>query len=344
MKSLIKCFVILTFVIICVCPLSCRLTERGITLYNVNSYECPEIDAFSVTGSENALISFSKKVSLSGCAVTPEIGSVSCFLKDSPSGEKNFEYEVLFSQRCDAGKKYALIGIATDSIGNSLTFSLPFKGYNENIPVLEISEVHPKYASSKRKSGTVYKCEYVEFLVRSDGNLAGLELRSAHDGPDKAYEFPAIEVRRGEIIVVHLRSKTEGAVSELEENLNLSEEYYSSESARDLWAENDSSRLGDDMDVISLVNSFTEELIDGVCYSKSDSAEWKDDFMAGAAKKLNDSGLWNGSSVSDAACIDGLTPSKSIVRIAGGKSASSWEVSKAGGETPGKIDFDIMIE
>ncbi len=344
MKSLIKCLVILVFVIIAVCPLSCRLTEKGITLYNVNNYECPRIENFSITGSENALLCFSKKVSLDGCTVYPEIGSVSCSQKNCSPGENLFIYEITFCRRCNAGEKYSLTGIAADSIGNSLTFSLPFKGFNENIPVLEISEIHPKYTSSKRKAGTVYKGEYVEFLVKSCGNLAGLELRSAHDGMDKVYEFPAVEVRKGEIIVVHLRSKTEGAVSELEENLSLSTEYYSSDEARDLWAENDSSRLGDDMDVLCLVNSFTEELIDGVCYAKSDLTEWKDDFMAGMAQKLNDSGLWKGTCVSEAVCIDGLTPSKSIVKIESGRSASCWTVSKASGETPGKIDFDITIE
>lgn len=344
MYSFIKAVVITGIVLFIVSPVSCRLSEKGIMLYCVEDYECPVIKAFCVTGAETASITFSKNVNLQNCSVVPEILVVSSKLSCVSEDKEYWVYDISFDRKCTAGTDYKFMGIVKDSIGNSLTFSLPFKGFNENIPELEITEIHPKYTSSKRKSGILYKGEYVEFLVRTDGNLAGVELRSAYDGIDKVYEFPAVEVRKGEVVVVHLRSKTEGAVNELEEKLNLSTEYYSSDTARDLWEEGDSSHLGDDMDVICLVNSFTDEFIDGVCYAKSDSTEWKTDFMASMAKRLKESGVWNGSSVSEAICIDGLTASKSIIKREKGKSADFWTVSDANGETPGKIDFDITIE
>ncbi|MBQ5999521.1 MAG: hypothetical protein IJL70_08645 [Treponema sp.] len=344
MFSFIKAFVISGIVLFLVSPVSCRLSEKGITLYCVEDYECPKIKAFGVTGAETASITFSKEVNLHNCSVSPGVLVVSSELSCALEDEKLWVYDISFDRKCTAGTDYKFIGIVKDSLGNSLTFSLPFKGFNENVPDLEITEIHPKYSAAKRKTGTVYKTEYVEFLVKSDGNLAGVELRSANDGMDKVYKFPAVEVRRGEIVLVHLRTKSEVAVSELGNELNLSTEYYSSDNARDLWAENDSARLGDDIDVICLVNSFTEEIIDGICYAKSDFTEWKDDFMAEMAKKLKELDLWNAETVSESICIDGITSSKSIIKTGIGKTAADWTVSESGRETPGKIDFQIIME
>jgi len=76
-------------------------------------------------------------------------------------------------------KKYHLRGIAEDEAGNSLTFSLPLEGLNYEIPELEITEVHNRKGTAKDKSVPYPKEEFIEVLVRSDGNLAGLELFSA---------------------------------------------------------------------------------------------------------------------------------------------------------------------
>ena len=109
-------------------------------------------------------------------------------------------------------------------------------------------------------SGKYYKCEFIELRILSDGNLSGLELYSAYDGDSKSYIFPVLDVFRGEVIIVHLRKKDETAVNELGSDLALSKSKYSSDKARDLWAENENARLGDEMEQWTLLLMLTIQI------------------------------------------------------------------------------------
>ncbi len=304
-------------------PLSCKITELGLQFVK-SDYEPPSLTDFSVSDSSSATLRFSREVRLSGLEVLPS-NSVSSVLYGS-SSDGNFSVSVEFEKVLVVGEKYSLYGIADDGFGNSLTFSLPFSGYNENVAGLEILEVHSKYAGQSNGNG-VYKNEYVLFHAYKSGNLSGLRILGAHDGEEKSCSFPPIEVREGEKIAVHLRKKGEGCIDELEGDLSLSTACYSKSGVRDLWAENEGSRLGDDMDVIVLEDVFRKKIVDAVLYAPSSSEDWKGEFMRNLARRAHDEGAWNGFLVEDSAKSDGMTASRSLLRNGRGGEASSWTVS-----------------
>ncbi len=331
--------VLISAVVLFVCgPISCRATEEGIIIVD-DSYSCPKIEDFYVTGENSARIVFDQKVEFKGFSLNPAVSVEKVNVESSESEKCLCLVDVVFSENLQVGEKYSLYGEVSDKIGNSLTFSLPLLGFNGRIPDVEITEIHPKYTSGTNSSGKYYKCEFIELRILSDGNLSGLELYSAYDGEEKKYVFPVLDVFRGEIIIVHLRKKDESAVNELGSDLSLSKSKYSSDNARDLWAENESARLGDEMDVILLRNSGNGTVIDCVCYADESVLEWKSDEMKNAAKIAFESGKWNNSGVEGAVRFSKLTASKSIERIAEECAAESWRMTATSKETPGEVAY-----
>lgn len=326
-------------IVLAVCgPVSCKATEEGIILVD-DSYSCPKIEDFYVTGENSARIVFDQKIDLKGFSMNPSVSVEKVNVECSENEKSLCLVDVVFSENLQIGEKYNFYGEVSDKIGNSLTFSLPLLGFNGRIPDVEITEIHPKYSSGTNSSGKYYKCEFVELRILSDGNLSGLELYSANDGAAKNYVFPALDVFRGEMIIVHLRKKDESAVNELGADLALSKSKYSSDSARDLWAENENARLGDEMDVVFLRNSVDGSIIDSVCYADESAVEWKSEEMKNAAKLAVESGKWNDSSISGAVRFSKLTASKSIERIAEECAAESWRMTETSKETPGEVAY-----
>ena len=226
---------------------------------------------------------------------------------------------VSMNQPTEVGEEYVIQGEVEDKNGNSLTFSIPFTGYNENPARLIISEVRNAYgtASIKDENGDsqkVHRSEYVELYVLKGGNLCGLEICSAYDGEKKKYQLPKIYVNAGEFITVHMRTVDaegfdgEGMESELEDDLTLSTHEDSCDTARDLWSQNTKSCLGDS-DIVFIRNIYDGSIVDALVYAKSTVSAWKEAYgdIVDALKK---SGVWSGSVEPDGAvCSDLITAS-----------------------------------
>ena len=121
---------LVSLVILFVCPVSCKVTELGIQLVPAN-YESPVIEEFSVKSEKNLEMVFSHSVKLASLSVSPK-NVVKDIKYDNPdSGEKCF-VRIEFSDGLVVGEKYSISGTATDEFGNSLTFSRPFTGFNAN--------------------------------------------------------------------------------------------------------------------------------------------------------------------------------------------------------------------
>lgn len=340
MKEFLKAIAIVMIVCFTVFPFSCKVSEHGLIFLDSSEqlFKCPKIESFSITGSQSMRLVFNENVELKNLCVQPalQIDQSSAQYSDN---DGICIYDVSFVQQTDIGKSYSIYGVVEDKIGNSLTFSLPFTGYNSQIPEVEFSEIHPRYSSSKKGDETIYKCEYVELLVTKSGNMSGLKLCSVNDGNAKDYSFPPLEVAAGDIVIVHLRKKREDWISEMDNNIKMAVSKYSSDNARDLYDSNESARLGDEMDILTLENSADGKILDAVCYGNSKYENWKTDLMTQAARRILEAGLWESDKYSDAVCTDELTPSKSIVRIGKGHSASDWKITKTSGETPGIIEY-----
>ncbi|MCR5400440.1 MAG: hypothetical protein K6E78_02465 [Treponema sp.] len=321
---------ITSLVLFVISPLSCRLSGGVIELVS-SDYECPRLLSYSVEDSSSMRFAFSRAVSLDNLSVFPENSVFSTDYEFSSSIKEGACFvQMKFSEPLLAGREYNIYGEAKDSLGNSLSFCLPFKGYNSNVAELEIIEVHPKYQGESKGNG-VFKNEYVLFEVIKSGNLSSLSFISGQDGEDKAYFFPSIEVKKGEKIALHLRNKGQGCISEREEDITLSFAAYSSNSVRDLWLENESARLGDEQDVLVLINSQDKKVVSAFCYSSSSLMQnhfWKSKYMQELADKAFEDGCWEqGSQIENAFVSDGITASKSFVREGQGHSAAYWKLS-----------------
>lgn len=338
-------FMLCTVLFIFMTPVSCKVTEEGVKLFQ-GDLETPVITSFSVESSDSIKICFSESVEMknvviekieddvqAGGEIENEVETAN--ERESANGKiaaiANFSDDqktatVVSAEEFSVGKKYALYGEIEDASGNTLTFKIPFLGFNSRVPKIYIMAVHPKYSSSKRAGQTVYKNEFVELYAATGGNISGLQIFSAVDGEAKSFTLPSMEVKAGTFITVHMRSRGDGCVSETSENLRLCKQEYASDTSLDLWAENTESCLGDTADVIMLLNKADGKIIDAVAYAPSGNEIWATDILRDAAEKAMSAGVWNGSSPKNAVSSDDLTASKMIVR-ADGKNLANGDVA-----------------
>ncbi len=289
-----------SFVLVGFLPVSCKMTEDGITI-DESDAEAPAIISFNVESSEKAKIVCSKKV---------EFESLALFKAESQetAGDVTVSYDesgqsasILFSEPTLVGAKYVLSGVVKDSRGNTLEFTQPFVGFNANPARLVLSEIR---AGSSGK-----KVEFVEVYALSGGNTSGLSIVSGLYGEKKRYVFPSINVSTGEYIIVHMRTKADekaGCVDELGTDLNLSSAADSS-SARDLWKPA-SDRYIASKDVLVLKNA-DGSIMDAIAYSQSaNSSPWKSKVQESLAAQAVEAGVWlGGVQASENAFADNIT-------------------------------------
>ena len=321
--------------IFCVAPVSCRITEEGIQLL-AGDYEPPSIKSFDVLDERSVRLVFSEGVQLVNSVVSEQLPQISDSMEHSETAalspaleaagggngrieteiqpsEDGRTIEIVLQEECVVGKGYELYGTVADKTGNTLTFCVPFTGFNSHLPELIMTEVQLKYAKGRSGGADVYRGEYVEFLVLSDGNLGGLELEGAVDGEAKKYCFPAVEVTAGQIFVVHLRTAGEGCVDE-RDNLDEATAPHSAVGILDLWSDNTSARFNDNADVIVLKNGTSGAVLDALMYADANTLEWKKSALILAEQAVR-AGVYESTELSEAALNKGTTPLKALTRL-----------------------------
>ncbi|HAZ95731.1 hypothetical protein [uncultured Treponema sp.] len=336
-----------------VCPMSCRSSVESLELLS-GDFSVPKITKFCTTSSNSARIDFSREVELKNTELflTNEISSL---------GNAECKYEensvlLEFQNETVIGIDYKVEGMAFDSSGNSLTFSVPFKGFNSNPAKVIITELRNAYASKPAK-GKGRRSEFVELYVLKGGNLSGLEIVSAANGDKTKFVLPAVEVKEGDYVTMHMRMiiaeglDGEGMYNELGEDLKISTHEDSCDTARDLWSGCTKKPFAAS-DIVVLRNSNTFEILDAVVFAKSDCTEWKKG-ISDFASIVSESGIWQGGAcLENAVCCDNISPTKSLSRqnlkeaiasykngqpIVNGKGC--WIVAKTA--TPGYKNSDI---
>ena len=330
--------VILTSItIFAVSPVSCKVTTEGIKILE-GDYSPPLLQRFAVLDEVSIEITFSENVSLSGCLVSPVLPGISDSDQHStdeslstalaaaaglqgsiPVTAVNVEKNVVLlnlEQATEIGKSYELYGLVKDEYNNSLTFCIPFTGYNARQAKIIMTEIQSESISSQRsqeKAAGIYRNEFIEFLSLSDGNLAGLELCSAYDGEERKYSFPPIEVKAGEIFVVHLRNRGNGCISELSENLAEATSSYTSPEIRDLWTDQTATALGNKTDIILVRDSASEKILDAIMYRAENVEEWTKNYIS-YSQLLDGSVIYSSGNIENAFITTGLTATKTISR------------------------------
>lgn len=276
LNSFIKVFsqtvLISGFVIFVVCPLSCHITTEGVEFVG-GDYISPKLLNFNVVDDKHIILDFSEKVNVAGIVVNKKVENEQELNVTSVStGDSEGQVVVHLGESADIGGDYVLGGIVEDKYGNTLTFSLTFAGYNPNIPKIIITEVMPIHKNDSKNQKT--SCEYVEIMALEDGNLFGLTIGSVGTKEINDYKLPAVNVKKGELIVIHLRNKGEGCISEVGDNLSLANSNYCNSDLRDLWSENTGSALSDDGDVIYIKDIINNKYVEGVAYHHTSKTEW----------------------------------------------------------------------
>lgn len=179
----------------------------------------------SVPDNESLRLTFDKK-----CAVAGErlvIGGLS--VTGIQTGEDGVI--TIRTEPQEPGKEYVIDISVTDDAGNTTTLLWAFYGFNSRLPSVRLNEI------SVNASGNNH-ADAVELLCLSDGNLAGLCLYEGSPSDfDTLFVFPNVEVRKGEMILVHY--KPEGLLEEVQETGALDESggKNSHPNARDFWVE-----------------------------------------------------------------------------------------------------------
>jgi hypothetical protein len=96
-----------------------------------------------------------------------------------------------------------------------------------NVPVLQINEIYTEYKSQI--------AEFIEFKMLSAGNLGGLRVFIASNVNKPVFEFKPVGVKKGDYVVLHLRTLGTECKDEYGEDLNESGGTDSSSTARDFW-------------------------------------------------------------------------------------------------------------
>ncbi len=313
---------------------SCTFTTQGLIMLS-GDYTSPTLEDFVVTSEEQALLSVSREVTFSelryyelssdvslektiidnesmtneqlGAKLVGEI-SIEKIDKDYTREDETgtIEYSLTFPEKTQIQLQYIVSGIIKDTIGNTLSFSLGFSGYNARVPHVIFSEVSTEYSKPRT--------EFIEFFVLEDGNLAGMVLQSATDGYEKDYVFPFVEVKRGDYVVLHMRTVEEGAVNELGDDITLSQTKQSSLEGRDLWISGTDTRLSKN-DVLILRERESGAILDAIAYTDGIKTQWPKPIQFTFAQLASNETTWKGGvDVGQAINIEYITGTRTLCR------------------------------
>ncbi len=311
---IVQTLVVVLLVCLAVCPFSCKITEAGIDVIS-GDFAPPILETVEVIDDKNVKVSFSEYVKLHGYVITEHIENVSDSSEHSTTEElsvalqavtnfneglnANFLYEndnhilsFTFDDRTKIGKNYYIYGVVEDRAGNSLTFCVPFIGFNSKVVKMIMTEVR-SVSDSKNDLR-----EYVEFLVLEEGNLAGVQVLIGGE-ESKKYSFPAIDVKKGDLIVYHPERLGENIADELSEDITLCKHTDSNDNARDLWGSAEKSVIGNNDDIIILYDQVNDFIMDAVMFRKADTVAWSKNKQL-AADFINDAGIYDSSDIDNA--------------------------------------------
>jgi hypothetical protein len=310
--------------------LSCS-TEGALQHVLGKSAEPPVFLDCRPISSTEMVFTFSQAVNVKSLYFDPPLE-----VKSIDEGE---EVTVVFAKQLEEGKKVTADIIVEDSGMNTLNVVVPFRARNDRMPPLVFNEIRTEYSKPK--------VEFVEFLSRGAGNLGAMRLFVAGQSlTTPVYEFPPVEVKAGEYIVLHLRTIEEGCLDETGTNLALSGGTDACSEARDFWLPG-AKKLLHKTDALWLMDQ-DGKIIDAILLSEKNDAKWGSDKVAEAANLFGKEKAWLPSKgeaaewspgPSDAVIAAWTTNTRTICRddtLPIKPCAGNWYITANSSATPGK--------
>jgi len=307
---------------------SCAMDPSVVSVWG-GEFSVPKIVSLVTVGTAEVSARFTAPVSVTkALVVVPEDPGVSIPVSWEPAADDN-GIRFLLGGTVGIGVQAALAATVTDARGNSLSFSLPFTGYNDRVASLLINEVRTDYSKPK--------VEYIEFLVLKGGNLGGIEISNAMNTVRPVWEFPAVEVAAGDFVLYHLRSVEEGLVNETG-SMDASAGIDARAGARDFWDTLTSAPLKK-TNVVLVRERKGGRIMDALLSAETDKTAWPNGTVLAAAEEAVAAGAWlPGALVTDAAVSTGTSPTRTLGRnglSADSQTNSDWTICATGKCTPG---------
>ena len=224
--------------------------------------------------------------------------------------------------------------VAEDEKRNSINVLVSFRARNNRMPELIINELCTEYASVTAGR----KAEFVELKMKSAGNLGAMRLcivGNSNASMNTVYEFPPVEVKKDDYVVLHLRTLDPESRDELSGNTAESKGLNSSPQARDFWIPGNT-KLMHKTSVVYIVDQDDKTLSAVMICEKPDSL-WPKDYFNEITGLLTSKGAWVEGPVSSA----GTTNTRTICRdetAANTKSSADWYITATSCATPGSAN------
>jgi hypothetical protein len=290
--------------------------------------EPPKFAGFDLFSKKEIHFNFSAAVNTVFCTFSP-YQEIDC-IRDGKT------VKVFLRENLELQTEFLIELNVKDDWENSLSVEVPLF-VNDWIPKIEINELRTEYSSPR--------AEFIEFKVKSAGDLDGLRLYImwAAKGP-YIFDFPAVDVKSGEYVTLHLRTLESAGVNELGEDLSESTGTDSCPTARDLWVPGSSEWLHK-TDIVYLQDA-NGGILDAVILNESPGETWSRAHFAQIAEDLYNKGAWKSADGQLPGPLDAVDTStvktaatKSISRHEGKENthtANDWYITSTGGASPGQ--------
>ncbi|MCL2244371.1 MAG: hypothetical protein FWC03_07870 [Treponema sp.] len=256
--------------------------------------------------------------------------------------ESGSTVKVKLEESLASGLEFTADLLAEDADKNTINVLVPFRSRNNRMPLLVINELCTENAASN----TGKKPEFIEFKMKSDGNLGAMRvfiLGNTNASQKTIYEFKPVEVKRDDYVTLHLRTVGDECIDEYGENLNESGGKDASPTGRDFWVPGNTKLIHKDASAVYVLDQ-DDNVLDAVMISSTPDVWWKKEYFAEAAGFLHQQDKWksiDGSicSPAGAAMSDKATNTRTICRDEtreDSNTAADWYITVTSGTTPGK--------
>jgi len=247
---------------------------------------------------------------------------------------------VTLEESPQAGMLFTADMLAEEDNRNSINVLVQFRSRNNRMPSLQINELCTE--ASKEKT------EFVELKINSDGNLGAMRvviLGNSTASKQTIYEFPPIEVEKGNYVVIHLRSVEESCINEFNGSIEESGSKNSSPLAWDFYVPGNTKLMQKAATAVYVLDQ-DDNVLDAVMISEKPDSWWSKDYFAEAAEFLFKQKEWKSTDgaicrPADAVNSSATTNTRTICRDETAEDTNTqgdWYITDTSNATPGKAN------
>jgi len=316
---------------VCLTVFACTTPEAALSVkMQGSSSQTLTFESCKAVSENEIVFTFSREVTVKYAYLLPDISIESI--------ENGSTVRIKLCEAAQPGSLITADILAEDENKNSINVLVSLRAKNNRMPALVINEVCTENSNPRT--------EFIEFLMLSDGNLGGMRaviMGNTNASKLTIFEFLPVEVKKGEYVVLHLRTVEETSKSEYGDSLDESGGRNASPLARDIWMPGNTKLVHKEGTIIYVPDQ-DDNILAALMISNSAENWWSKDYHAQAAALLFNQGFWvtekgGASGPSEAVRSAGTTNTRTINRDETSENpntASSWYVTVSSGISAGR--------